>query len=119
MKYKFSSGMEIVSDNLSEILKVGEVLGQAVEYSKIEGLSESDVPDGYYLSAKEGLVEVKGMNSMHIRNALLKRTVAYLGEVKTALKTLNDQEFLTKFENLTEDKTIVTLFDELASRPVA
>lgn len=119
MKYTFSSGMEVNTNDLSEILKLGEVLGQAIDLSKVEGLSDSDVPAGYYLSSKEGLVEIKNMNSMHVRNALLKRTTEYLAGVRTKSKTLNDKEFLTLFENLTEDKTIVTLFDELANRPVA
>lgn len=119
MKYTFSNGMVIEHNDLSEILKLGEVLGQAIDLSKVEGLSDADVPAGYYLSSKEGLVEVKTMNSMHIRNAMVKRTVEYLGTVRAASKKLNDKEFLTMFENLTEDKIIVTLFDELANRPVA
>jgi hypothetical protein len=114
MKYEFKGGVSAEGD-LNRILEVGKLLGEAVDLKKVEGFSESSVPAGYYLSSKDGLVELKTMNNFHVRNAIVKHTKEYVA-VLGKKRDLTDDQFLTQLEKLSEDATIASLFTELISR---
>jgi hypothetical protein len=114
MKYEFSGGVNVEGD-LNRILEVGVKLGEAVDLKKVEGFSETTIPAGYYLSSKDGLVELKSMNNFHVRNALVKHTKEYVAALGKK-RDLTDDQFLTHLEKLAEDATIASLFTELISR---
>ena len=114
MKYEFKGGVTVEGD-LNRILEIGTKLGEAVDLKNVEGFTGTSVPAGYYLSSKDGLVELKSMNNFHVRNALVKHTKEYVAALGKK-RDLSDDQFLTELEKLTEDATIASLFGELVSR---
>lgn len=114
MQYTFKSGA-VITGTLEQILKAGKAFEETPNLENIEGLEEA-WPAGFYYSSKKGeLVELKNMNAMYIRNALLKRVEKYVSKIRT-FKEVSNKEFIDSFFKLSEDKVVETLITELSSR---
>lgn len=105
-KYVFKSGAK-VEGTLEQILKTAKALGETVDLSKLEG----PVPTGYYVSKTHGLIKVNEMAPAHIRNAIVARSKEVLETIRK--RKITDKEFLNEYIRLSDDKTIVSLFEEL------
>jgi hypothetical protein len=106
IEHTFADGTKFTG-TFEQIEKVAYALGM-----KITGLSR--VPKGYYMSESQGLVKVSDMHDHHIRRALVKRSKDYLTEIYS--KDDTNDEFLQKYLDLTNDKSVVELFTELQKR---
>lgn len=106
LTYKFKNG-SVVNGTIEEILKVAEVLGETVE-----GLEK--VPTGYYMSGSKGLVPIREMNEMHIKNAITK--IAYTFYQKLGKEDISIEDYLRKFVKLPEEPKLGELFAELKRR---
>jgi len=111
MKYKFKTGA-CVEGSAEQILAIAKSLGETVDLTKLEG----EIPRGYYLSEKNGLIEIKGMPDMHIRNALLKRSKTFYETLSSKHRSLSNESFTKEFVSLGEDSVVVDLFSELSKR---
>lgn len=109
MKYKLKSGAE-VSGSIEEIMKVAKALGEILDLSKLGA-----IPAGYYESSHDGLIKISDMNDMHIRNALLKLSKKHF-ETLGSQKSLSNKEFMKQYTELTDDKVVFDLFNELNKR---
>ena len=114
MKYKFKNGAT-AEGSAAQILDIAKSLGEVVDLTKLEG----EVPRGYYLSEKNGLMEIKFMPDMHIRNALLKRSRVFFETLGGKHKSLSNEEFLREYVKLTDDTMVSDLFTELSARKTA
>lgn len=106
IEHTFEDGTKF-SGTFEQLEKVAKALGLS-----ITGIGK--VPKGYYMSESKGLVKISDMNEYHIRRALIKRSKDYFAEIfnkEDSIKT-----FLGKYTSLTEDQTIVDLYNELQKR---
>lgn len=106
IEHTFENGTKFTG-TLEQLEKVAKALGLS-----ITGIGKT--PKGYYMSESKGLVKISDMNEYHIRRALIKRSKDYFAEIfskEDSIKT-----FLKKYTSLTEDQTIVDLYNELQKR---
>lgn len=103
MKVTLNNGM-IVEGTLDQIQQVARTFGQTVP-----------VDDGYhYNSSSKGLIRIADMETTHLRNALLKRYVTFV----TNLKLLGNDRIATEISN-PSDKTLVGLMAEFSRRKLS
>lgn len=100
-------------------LKDGRVIeGTPDELARIINSANLDVVLGkygnkiYYKSESKGLVEIKNMNEIHIRNAMCK----IYREWVEGLNKLEPAEFLTQLSSGLTDETFISLAVELARK---
>jgi len=110
-KYKCKNGSELVNLELPNLLSILKVLGEPIDTTQI-----TEIPSGYYLSSSKGLVALKDMNDVHLRNALCQKTVQFFQLLQTQ-KTLTNKEFCDRFLSFTESQTHFELFTEISKRP--
>ena len=104
--HKFPNGREFTG-SLKELQAVAVALGQPI-------IGLTTTPKGYYNSSSDGLVEIKSMNSHHIRRTILNVGVEYLKNVFVSKDT--NSVFIKKFSGLIEDQTIQDMLFELVAR---
>lgn len=109
IKHKFETGQEFTG-TIEELRDVAKALKLP-----LKGLE--DVPKGFYNSGSSGLVEIKSMNSYHLRRAIIKSTKEYMAKV--FVQTDTDTEFLEKYAGLQDDVTIMGMLEELSARSAA
>ena len=106
MELKLKNG-SVLSGTLEEISSVLNSLGEeAMERLLPMGpYGNSD----YYRSESKGLLPIKGMNILHIRNAACKIYREWVGK----LNTLEPEDFLTTMKEDIHDETFLALLTEL------
>lgn len=108
--YSFSNGVESTG-TLEQLTKIATALGESLDFSKIEGFV---APRGFYSSESKGLIEISSMSGHHLRRALVKSAKAYMDTVYVS--TDSSAKFLEKFMGLTDNATVIDLFNELGRR---
>lgn len=109
MKYTLKSGVT-VEGTLEQIMATAKKLGEKVNVGTLGKL-----PKGYYLSDTRGVIKIADMETVHIKNSLLKRTKSYY-EALSKEKGLANPAFVKKFTSLVEDEQVQELFAELVKR---
>ena len=106
IKHTFPDGT-VVTGTFDQLSAIAKALG-----CKLTGVAGSQ--RGFYNSESKGLVKISGMNDFHIRRALVKRSKDYFTEIFD--KNDTNREFLKKYTGLTDDTTIIDLYNELNKR---
>jgi hypothetical protein len=109
VKYKFRSGAT-VEGTVEQILAIAKTLGETVNLTKLGAL-----PRGYYNSSSKGLLQIKEMNTVHLRSALLKMSREHFGSMD-ARSTTSNGEFCAKYLALADNPIVEDLFTELSKR---
>lgn len=114
MKYTFPNGTT-VEGTLDQIMAVAKALGLPVNLDILGAITP---PRGYYNSESKGLLKISSMESIHIRNALLKRATSFFNGLSTkSVSTKSDRiAFLKSFTSLTTDSQIEDLFVVLSRK---
>ena len=106
IKHTFPDGT-MVTGTFDQLTAIAKALG-----CKLTGVAGT--PRGYYASESKGLVKISDMNDFHIRRALVKRSKDYFTDVFD--KNDTNREFLKKYTSLTDDMTVVDLYNEISKR---
>lgn len=110
MNYHFKNGLK-VEGTYEQIITIAKTIKEPIEPGKIVG----EIPRGFYISEKNGIMKISDMNDIHIRNALLKQSKQHF-EFLQKEKNIKNTEFLQKFMALADKPTVTDLFSELSKR---
>lgn len=110
-EYKTRNSEVFNNIELSKLEKILIFINETIDYKQL-GI----IPEGYYNSKSKGLLLIKNMNNMHIRNAIcVLAEEAYTSLRRTQAK-LTDKEFLEKFELNASNRQVLDLYKELKNR---
>lgn len=74
------------------------------------------LPNLYWSDSKKEHIDITAMNTMWLRNALLKAMEDQIKKLRTDSKTLDDSSFLTRLVSLGDHPILSQLSTELANR---
>ena len=104
--YKWSDGTSF-SGTLDALKTVAKVLSKQIDYENLI------VPQGYYFSLTKGLIPIKEMNTLHIKNTIKKKITNY----NKTINHLSDLNLETLYLNWIQNNQIIQdLFNELKNR---
>lgn len=109
--YEFNNGLTITG-SIEQIIEISTKIGEPIDATRL-GI----VPKGFYQSSTKGLVAIKDMNTVHIINALTKRTISYYENIKPKKgEELDLATYLKNYISLTDDAQVEELYTELIER---
>lgn len=111
MNYTLKNGTKL-EGSLEQIMSICKSVGETVDLKQIEG---KETPEGYYMSGSKGLIKISDMNSMHLRNALLKLSKDYFENLGSK-KTLSNYDFLNEFVGLADNPKVIELYNALGKK---
>ncbi len=107
--------MKITLDDGTEIKGTADEVGQLLKGIKMGDSTVMTSLGYHYSTTKDKWVKVADMDTMHIRNSMVKASVDWLADFREGHRRLNDQEFVETFIEGTTGNAI-GLFIELCSR---
>lgn len=111
VEYSFSDGVTLTG-TAEQLLKYAAFIGESINPTRLGGV----IPRGYYFSTSHGLVKIADMDTVHLVNALNKRTVDYYNNIRPKTKDFDLKQYLHDFLSLVESPEIEEMYMELSGR---
>jgi hypothetical protein len=111
VEYVFSNGVTLTG-TADQLLQYAKLIGEVVDPTRLGG----SVPKGYYFSSSHGLIKISEMDTVHLVNALSKRTVDYFTNIRPKHKDFDLKAYLAEYLALTESPEIEEMYMELSRR---
>lgn len=111
IEYSFSNGVTL-NGTAEQLLKYAAFIGESINPTRLGGV----IPKGYYYSTSHGLMKIADMDTVHLVNALNKRTVDYYNNIRPKHKEFDLKQYLHDFLSLVESPEIEEMYMELSSR---
>ena len=111
VEYSFSDGVTLTG-TAEKLLKYAAFIGESINPTRLGGI----IPRGYYYSTSHGLVKISDMDTVHLVNALNKRTVDYYNNIRPKHKDFDLKQYLADYLALTESPEVEEMFTELSKR---
>jgi hypothetical protein len=111
VEYVFSNGVTLTG-TADQLLQYASLIKETIDPTRLGG----SVPKGYYFSTTHGLLKIADMDTVHLVNALSKRTVDYFTNIKPKTKDFDLKAYLQSYLALTESPEIEEMYLELSRR---
>lgn len=111
VEYNFSNGVAF-RGTAEQLIQYATLVGESINPTRLGGV----VPKGYYFSSAHGLVKIADMDTVHLVNALNKRTVDYYTKIRPLTKDFDLKQYLADYLALTDSPEIEEMFTELSKR---
>lgn len=109
--YVFSNGVSF-SGTIEQVMQYAALLGETINPTRLGGV----VPSGYYYSTTRGLLKISDMDTIHLVNALNKRSVDYYNNLRPKTKDFDLKEYLQAYIALVDSPEIEEMYKELSKR---
>ncbi len=110
-EYVFENGVTLTG-TAEQLLQYAGLIGEIVNPARFGGT----IPKGYYHSSTHGLVKISDMDTVHLVNALNKRTVDYYNAIRPKHKDFDLKKYLSDYLALTDSPEIEEMYSELSKR---
>jgi len=112
IEYVFENGVTL-SGTAEKLLAYAAFIGESINPTRLGGA----IPKGYYYSTTHGLVKISDMDTVHLVNALNKRTVDYYNNIRPKhLKDFDLKKYLADYLALCDAPEIEEMYSELSKR---
>lgn len=111
IEYVFSNGVNFTG-TIEQVLAYAQLIKEPINPTRLGGV----VPKGYYFSSTHGYLKISEMDTVHLVNALNKRTVDYYNNIRPKTKDFDLKQYLSDYLALTESSEIEEIYTELSKR---
>lgn len=101
-----------IQGTMEQVLMICKQIGEVMDLSKLSGYDHTKY---YFSNSKKELMPIKEMNTMYLMNSIAKKIRDYFDSLKVD-NTFTVSIFKNRLEAWTDDKTIQSLVNELATR---